>query len=168
MALQVALGSARGDDAVLSTEELAAQPMRATRVSLTALAMACGLVVVAYADGRARVGDLGAAYPLLWLGLLTIYLSGVWHAWRSPGRTDGLAVVVLLGVALYMVKVLDSPLHFTFHDEFSTLRVTDRGAAAGITVSPRSADHDPPVLPRAELVTAASRRSPGSRSSSAA
>ena len=154
MALRTALGSPHGD-AVLSAEEPAAAPASATRVSLTALAMACGLVIVAYADGRARVGDLDAAYPLLWLGLLTIYLSGVWHAWRSPGRTEGLVVVVLLGLALYMAKVLDSPLHFTFHDEFSTLRVTTAAQQLG---SPFH--HDPlitihPFFPGLELVTAA-------------
>lgn len=126
-----------------------------TRIGLVALAMAIGLLIVSYADGLARTRHVSGAYALLWVGLICVFAPAVVHAWRAPDRTETVAVVVLLGIALYMVKVLDSPLHFTDHDEFSTLRV-----ALDIRQLGSPFHHDPlitihPFFPGLELVTVA-------------
>jgi hypothetical protein len=117
--------------------------------------MACGLLIASYADGRARTGHVGASYVLLWAGLIAVFTPAVAHAWRAPNRVESIVVAVLLGLALYMVKVLDSPLHFTYHDEFSTLRAT-----LDIQQLGQPFHHDPlitihPFFPGLELVTTA-------------
>lgn len=125
-----------------------------TRLALLALAMGAGLMIVALADNAGRDGQ-GGAHTLLWLGLLAIYVPVVIHVWRAPPRAEAVVAVVLLGVALYLVKVLHSPLGFTGHDEFSTLRTTldlDRFGHAF--------HHNPlidvhPFYPALELVTSA-------------
>ncbi|MEA2375915.1 MAG: hypothetical protein QOD53_2378 [Thermoleophilaceae bacterium] len=126
----------------------------ATRLALIALAMGGGLMIVALADNAARDGASGA-HALLWLGLLAIYVPMVIHAWRAPPRIEAIAGVVLLGVALYLVKVLHSPLGFTGHDEFSTLRTT-----LDIDRFGHAFHHNPlievhPFYPALELVTSA-------------
>jgi hypothetical protein len=122
---------ARGEDAphLPASPRAPPQPERephalnATRLALLACAVGAGLVVVALADNAARDGWAGAA-AVFWAGLLTIFVPVVVHVWRGPPRSEALLAVVLLGVALYLVKVLHSPLDFTSHDEFSTLRTT--------------------------------------------
>lgn len=135
--------------------EAPAEPSNVTRVALVALVMAVGLLIVSYADGRARTGHVANAYILLWLGLIVVFTPALVHAWRASGRTETITVLVLLGLALYMVKVLDSPLHFTDHDEFSTLRTTLDIQRLG-----QPFHHDPlitvhPYFPGLELVTSA-------------
>ena len=125
-----------------------------TRTALLACAMAAGLMVVALADVAARDGS-GLAHGLFWVGLLAIYIPAVAHAWSAPPRAEGVIGVVLVGVALYLVKVLHSPLHFTFHDEFSTLRTTVDLERSGSLF-----EHNPlievhPFYPALELVTSA-------------
>jgi hypothetical protein len=124
------------------------------RVGLLACTMALGLMIVALADVAARDGT-GGAHALFWTGLLVIYVPAVLHAWGSPPRAEAVLGVVLMGVALYLVKVLHSPLHFTFHDEFSTLRTT-----ADIERFGQLFEHNPlievhPFYPALELVTSA-------------
>jgi hypothetical protein len=63
--------------------------------------------------------------------------------------------VVLMGVSLYLVKVLHSPLHFTFHDEFSTLRTTVDIERFGTLFEPNPIIEVHPFYPALELVTSA-------------
>lgn len=91
------------------------------RVAAVGLAMAVGLMVVALAADQARRGADGA-YLLLWAGVLAIFLPAAVHAWRVRSRAETVVVLALLGLSIYLVKVIHSPLFFTFHDEFSTLR----------------------------------------------
>jgi hypothetical protein len=62
-----------------------------------------------------------AAYAsaLFWISLLLIFVpTALRLISSSPSRQERIGLVVLLGLSLYMVKVLHSPLDFTFHDEF--------------------------------------------------
>jgi hypothetical protein len=60
-----------------------------------------------------------------------------------------------MGVALYLVKVLHSPLHFTLHDEFSTLRTTVDIERFGTLFEPNPLIEVHPFYPALELVTSA-------------
>ena len=139
----------------LAHTELSGEPTSTTRIGLVALVMACGLLIVSYADSRARLGHVAAGYALLWVGLIAIFAAAVVHAWRAPSRQECVVVVVLLGLALYMVKVLHSPLHFTDHDEFSTLRTSLDIQRLGqpFHYNPLITIH--PFFPGLELATAA-------------
>jgi len=77
-----------------------------------------GLLLVAIADGAARSGDAWAE-PLFWLGLLTIFVPLTGRLLLpGPGRAERIGLIATLGAVLYLVKVLHSPVNFTFHDEF--------------------------------------------------
>ena len=123
-----------------------------TRAALLAVAMAAGLMIVALANDSARDGD-GGAHALFWIGLLAIYVPAVVHAWSAPPRAEAVLGVVLMGVSLYLVKVLQNPIHFTFHDEFSTLRTTLDIERFGTLFEPNPIIEVHPFYPAVELVT---------------
>ena len=125
-----------------------------TRVALLACAMAAGLTIVALANDTARDGE-GGAHALFWIGLLAIYVPAVVHAWSAPPRAEAVLGVVLMGVSLYLVKVLQNPIHFTFHDEFSTLRTTADIERFGTLFEPNPVIEVHPFYPALELVTSA-------------
>jgi glycosyltransferase involved in cell wall biosynthesis len=83
---------------------------------LTLLA-AAGLLLVALSDAFSRSGGPAAA-PLLWAGLAVILLPCTLRlSASSPNRGERVALVLLTGVALYLVKVLRDPFAFTYGDE---------------------------------------------------
>ncbi len=95
--------------------------LAATRMGvLPSLAVygACGLLLIAFSDSAAR-GGADWAEPLFWIGLLVMLLpTAVRLASSDASRGERLGLVVLFGFGLYLVKVLQSPEQFTFHDEF--------------------------------------------------
>lgn len=83
---------------------------------------AVGLFVVALADDRARSGG-GGGLALYWIGLAVLVLPiAVRQLSASPARGERLGLTVVLGAGLYLVKVLHSPIGFTFADEFAHWR----------------------------------------------
>jgi len=86
------------------------------------LTSSAGLLLVALAFDSGRSGH-AIATPLLWIGLMAILLPSALRllAADTP-RTERLGIVVLLGLALYAVKVLQSPVGFTLHDELGQYR----------------------------------------------
>ncbi len=83
---------------------------------------AIGLTLIASGNTDARLGEAGGE-ALFWLGLLLIYLPLTLRLFgRSASREERMTLVFLLGVALYLVKVLHSPEGFTLHDEFASWR----------------------------------------------
>jgi hypothetical protein len=89
---------------------------------LLALVAAGGLCLIAAANNAARLQEAGSE-ATFWVGLLLIYLP---IAWRLLGRSarpaERLALVVVLGMALYGVKIVHSPAGFTLHDELASWR----------------------------------------------
>ncbi|MCA0453701.1 MAG: hypothetical protein LCI00_06985 [Chloroflexi bacterium] len=102
-------------DAVLGSE------VEATRwgwFPAIALLDACALLLVATAYTLQRnQSELGAF--VFWISLLIIF-APIAYRLISPtiSRRERIGLVVTLGIALYLVKVLHSPLDFTFYDEF--------------------------------------------------
>src|SRR4051812_31115225 len=116
------------------------------------LCASAGLAIVAVADAISRSGR-GSGQPVFWLGVAVIVGACLQAALRPDlDFHRGLAVVVVAGLALYLVKVLHSPLNFTFHDEFSTTRTADDIRLTGdlFTRNPLIPVH--PVYPGLELV----------------
>lgn len=75
------------------------------------------LLVVAWGFNGARRQD--PYYELIfWLGILTFYALITWRL-ISPvaSRRERVALVLLAGIGLYLVKVMHSPIYFTFYDE---------------------------------------------------
>jgi len=88
---------------------------------------AMGLGCVESADAASRSGrSYSAAVAIFWLGLVVIFVPvAVRVLTREVSRRERLSLVVLLGVALYGVKILGSPSAFTFADEYIHLRNTE-------------------------------------------
>lgn len=93
-------------------------------VPAIALTAAVGLGLIGLADANSRAGSSPLGF-LFWLGLLLLFAPVAFRT-LSPGasRRDRLLLMLLLGVGLYLVKVLASPTSFTFIDEFIHLRTT--------------------------------------------
>lgn len=76
-----------------------------------------GLLVVALAD-RAGINGEPLAEPLFWLGILIILTPfAIRLLTGDAARRERIGLVVVLGLALYLVKYMHSPYAFTFSDE---------------------------------------------------
>jgi hypothetical protein len=90
------------------------------------LCVGVGLAAIAFADEASRRGwTYRTASVPFWLGLLLIFVPLAFRA-LSAGvhRRERLALVVILGIAFYLVKVIASPHGFTFVDEYIHVRNT--------------------------------------------
>jgi hypothetical protein len=104
-----------------STDTVASE--RASRVAylgwlppLTATA-SVGVTLVVAGDALSR-SIRSSSQSLFWIGLLTIYLPITLRlASAKAARAERLALVLLLGLSLYVVKVLRDPFGFTYADE---------------------------------------------------
>lgn len=86
------------------------------------LAASAGLALIALADADSRRGGSSLS-PLFWIGLLLMFTPiAIRVLAPSTSRTQRLALIVVLGMALYLVKVVAYPVQFTFIDEFIHLR----------------------------------------------
>jgi hypothetical protein len=109
------------------------------------LVQALGLMLVAIADTAARNG-LHWAELLFWIGLVVIFGPAAARlAAGEPRRQERIALVIALVVALYIVKVLRSPLLFVDHDEFFHVRTTIDILRTGHLF------HENPLLPVSSL-----------------
>ncbi len=86
--------------------------------ALLVLSAAAGLMLVSAADALSRSGHAHGA-ALFWLGLLAILLPVTARlVSTSPSRNERVALLVLLGLASYLVKVFRDPFRFLYADEF--------------------------------------------------
>jgi hypothetical protein len=87
-------------------------------IALIFLSTAGGLMLVSAADALSRSGHPHGNL-LFWLGLLAIFLPvTVRLAAAAPSRNERLGLLVLLGIAAYLVKVFRDPFRFLYADEF--------------------------------------------------
>jgi hypothetical protein len=91
-----------------------------------ALSTIVGLVSVAAGDAASRHGwSYSSSSVLFWAGLLLIFVpTAVRILLPGTDQNERLTLVVALGIALYLVKVIASPDAFTFSDEYVHLRNT--------------------------------------------
>ncbi len=78
----------------------------------------CGLLIVSLGYTLNRM-NVDWAVGLYWLSLLIIFVPTAYRLLStSIARRERIGLIVALGLSLYLVKILHSPLDFTFYDEF--------------------------------------------------
>ena len=95
-------------------------------MSFVLLCTVLGLASIEFADVASRrgYGNVNASV-LFWFGLVLIFAPITGRAlMRDTQRRERLTLVLLLGAALYGVKVLGSPNAFTYIDEYIHVRST--------------------------------------------
>jgi hypothetical protein len=121
---------------------------------LLAVVGAIGLLVIAIADGQSRAGEQRAEL-LFWLGMLTLVVPVTARlACAGPTRWERIGLVTLLGLGLYLVKVMHSPVAFTFPDELVQLYNTDQILDNSALFTPNSILPVTPYYPGISLVAA--------------
>ena len=76
----------------------------------------CLLIVALGFNGARR--DWFHHETILWVGMITFYALVAWRLVSPlPSRRERVALVLYGGVGLYLIKVLHSPIYFTFYDE---------------------------------------------------
>jgi hypothetical protein len=92
-----------------------------------------GLGLIQIADSRAlHGGSLLLSVYLFFVGLIFIYSPiTVRVLMRKTGRTERFALVILLGIVFYVVKIQASPNGFLLNDEFIHLRNTQNILSSG-------------------------------------
>lgn len=117
---------------------------------------ALGLLVVASGNTAARFG-LPQADLFFWGGLLVIYLPiAVRFCLASAlGRGEALGLIVLLGLLLYLAKILHSPLFFAQHDEFYHWRTANDIIQSGQLFQPNPLLPASALYPGMEIITTA-------------
>jgi hypothetical protein len=96
-----------------------------------ALSSSVALLLIALADTAARVGMEGAEL-LFWIGVLGLFVPIMARTVApAASRQERIALVTVLGMGTYLIKVLHSPLRFTFSDEFAHWRTVIDIAASG-------------------------------------
>ncbi len=122
---------------------------------LLALVGAGGLLLVAVAMAEAWVGRRWAE-PLFWVGLLVLFVPVAGRLLGEPAsRGERIGLLALLGLELYLVKVLRSPLSFSFYDELLHVRTASDILEGGHLFRMNSLLPVSPYYPSLENVTVA-------------
>jgi len=144
---RVARPAAGGDELSHEGKPLGAAPV-------VALIAAIGILLVALGDNAARTESAGAE-PLFWIGLVSIYAPIAFRLLStSASRLERIVLVSVLGVALFLVKVLYSPLGFAFYDELGWWRATHDLLVTGHPFSGNPLVLTTPGFPGLDLFTA--------------
>lgn len=126
-----------------------------------ALFTAVALLALALVDDAARIGRPWAG-TVFWIDLLAIFLPAAWRICSGAcAPEERVRILLILGLGLYVVKILHSPSQFTFHDELVTWRtVHDLGSTNGLfTTNPIVKAF--PLYPGIDLATLAVNRVSG-------
>ncbi|GAC1467346.1 MAG: hypothetical protein PVS3B1_17430 [Ktedonobacteraceae bacterium] len=114
---------------------------------------ALGILCISYAFTRAR--QVGAdVSTLLFPGLLLLFVpAAVRLLLPVTERTERIYLLSLVGVSLYLIKVLASPLYFSLFDEFLHMRTANDIALSGHLYSANSMLPVSAYYPGLEIVT---------------
>lgn len=124
---------------------------------LPGLAALCGgaLVLSALAFTASR-NSQDWATTLFWISLLLMYTpTALRLSSLHITRRERIGLMVIVGLALYGVKVLHSPIRFTFHDEFLHWRTAADILLSGRLFSENTILTVSPLYPGLEIVTTA-------------
>ena len=138
-----------------------ARPTSLTWIALLILLGAIGVLGMVAGDALSRQGESGAA-PLFWAGFLLIVVPiALRLASRGATRGERIALVVALGLLLYLTKVLHDPFTFVFPDEMVHLRNAEDILRAGALFPQNSILPVTVFYPGLESVTAAIAQATG-------
>lgn len=116
---------------------------------------ALGMLLVAIAFTGSRMAASWAE-PLFWAGVLTLVMPVTARlAAVEASRRERIGLVVLIGLGLYLVKVMHSPVAFTFPDELVHLRNVNEILQSHHLFSENPSLPVTPLYPGLETVTAA-------------
>jgi hypothetical protein len=122
---------------------------------LLLLTAGAGLVLIALGNNAAREEAAGAEL-LFWCGLALIYGPIACRLLStSASRNERICLVVLMGVALFFVKVLYNPLQYPPFDELATWRQTHGVISTGQLFASNPIAAGYPAFPGLETITAA-------------
>lgn len=114
-----------------------------------------GLLLVAFAFIIARQGRSSGEF-IYWFGLLIIFCPiAARLISKYPKRNERIGLVVLLGLSLYLVKYLHSPIYFTFYDEFLHVGTLKDILQTGLLFEKNSLLLTSPLYPGMEISTSA-------------
>jgi len=113
-----------------------------------------GLLLISWGNVRSRSGADGQL--LFWTGLLLILFPTVWRLLQPQvDRKERALLLALLSLSLYLVKMLHSPLLFTFHDELVHWKTAQDIQISGRLFQPNPLILTSPLFPGLEIITAA-------------
>jgi hypothetical protein len=143
-----------------------AHPRRRPRVSVAwrpviVASTGAGLLLLGLADDQARIVG-PASLPLFWAGILLMVGPSTWRLVSpAPSRNERMSIVLILGLALYLVKVMVSPIAFSLPDEFTHWRTLDDILSSGHLFTDNPLLPISPLFPGLEAATAAAKVSSG-------
>ena len=112
----------------LHTSSVALQPItRVTSIPLNglpiiALLTSIGLFQISLANSAARTDTYWAEWAF-WLGLCVVYVPVVARLLMvEVARAERIGIILLLGGVLYLAKLVNTPIHMGYHDEFAHWR----------------------------------------------
>jgi hypothetical protein len=125
------------------------------RLPALSLLSALGLLLVALANNGARVGAAWADM-LFWVGLLLLFVPAAARLiGTAADRPERIGLVALVGMGLYLVKLLHSPLSFTFSDELQHWRTAGDIIESGYLFAENPLLPVSPLYPGLESITIA-------------
>ena len=128
---------------------------------LIVLAAAAGVLLVSVADALSRTGHGGGSAPF-WIGLGLIVVPATARLTRADvGRLECVVAPIVVGLALYGVKVLRDPFAFTYGDELAHVPNLQSILATGHLFGQNSILQITPRYPGLETVTALVVRAAG-------
>lgn len=117
-----AFSTGRGARALSETSESAAAFSNWGWLPEIALIQSLGLLLITWSFVEARTAA-ASAQTFWWIGLAVMIVPVIIRlASVDAARRERIALVLVLGMALYLVKVMHSPSAFTFPDELSHMR----------------------------------------------
>lgn len=120
---------------------------------ILAVTSSFGLFLVALAAEAGRVSSTWAE-PLFWLGLIVLFVPvSIRIISPKPVRQERLALLVMLGIELYLLRYLEQPLAFGFNDEFLQWRTAQTIAMSGHLFLPSPLLPISPFYPGLQIVT---------------
>jgi glycosyltransferase involved in cell wall biosynthesis/GT2 family glycosyltransferase len=124
-----------------------------SRLPVVAALSGCGVLAAALGNDAGWRG-LPIAEPLFWLGLVLVFAPAVLAVLR-PGvsRREIAGIVAVVGVALYVISILDNPTLFTGFDELLHYRTLDDIARTGRLFNENPLLPISPFFPGLEIVT---------------
>ena len=121
-------------------------------VPLMCLIASIGVALVAFANTASAALETWGEAPF-WAGLLVIAVPiGLCLFLEAPKRSERIALIVIMGVALYLCKVVHDPLRVTGYDEFLHWRSAEDIVSTGKLFAPNTLLGVSPYYPGLELV----------------
>lgn len=153
--LQMSAVATRSSESTVTFDTSATRALGWGRFPILCFINSLALLVAALAYTASR-SNYEWASALFWLSLLAIFVPiAVRVVSPDIARKERIALVVLLGCSLYIVKVLQSPVDFTFFDEFLHLQTANSILNSQHLFAENSLLPVSPLYPGLELITTA-------------